>query len=393
MKRKELGGMTLRSAKMILFVLSAIALLTTSFATAGIRPHDASSPTTIYIDSPATVRLGEDFTVIIRIADVVNLWAWQVKLQWDPALIEFVDVADGGFLLTGGPANSYFTPYSSGSVLIGSNLATLNNVGVGGNGILANVTLHCIGLGVSGLNLLQTRLFNDTQSIPWNGYGDADANGKIDMKDLFIVASAYASNIGDSGYNASADFNADGHVDLFDIMCSSVNFMKVFPDPILLPIEPYYITIDGLSEQIPEFPVIWRWVVNGSIDVWYIAYVRVDGSSPVENVSYTQPSDYLEFNISSSDPGYCNVTVPKLFMSGALQVLLNDTLVLSMTTWTRTKTSIYFTYDQGTYNVKIKGEIVAKMRGLWTLSDVNGDGKVNILDITRVAIDFGWHEP
>jgi hypothetical protein len=370
-----------------------LALLATPFISADIKVNDAYSQTTIYLDAPTVVRACENFTVSIKVADAVDLWGCQVKLTWDPALMEFVDVVEGDFLKTGGLTiwgQGQVT--SKGWVLITVHLEMLNSVS--GSGTLANVTLHCTGSGGSALNLVQTRLFSPPQSVPWNGYGDFNGDGQIDIFDLACVATHYGSSIGDPGYNPGADFNSDGFVDYFDLLCSELNYGQNYPDPVLVPVEFAHIAMDGWIVQKAEFPVTWRWV-NGSDfeDVWYAAYVGFECNNLVQDFNFTQPLDYISFNILSTDPGYCNATIPKLFMSGAFQVLSNNTLTPSIITWNRTHTSIYFTYDQGTHNIQIRGEIATKIRGLWQLSDVNGDGLVDIFDIVTVALDFSWEEP
>lgn len=380
------------TAKGKFFVLSLLALLATSFASAGIKLNEADSSPSIYLDTPTTIHVCENFTVSIRVADVADLYAWQVKLDWDSALMEFVDAVEGDFLETGGRTEFNSVPDPGEGVWLSAHLTDALTPGVSGSGTLANVTLHCTGPGESALNLLHTRLFTSTQSVPWNGYGDANGDGKVDIKDLAIVVLACFTYIGDPLYNPAADFNSDGLVDYFDLMCVRCAYGAIFPSPVLIPVESVHITTDGWIYQKAEFLVTWRWV-NGSEDVWYVAYIAFESSNAIQNFSYAQPLDYISFNVSSAGPGYCNATIPKLFMSGAFQVFLNDTLTPSLLTWNRTQTSVYFTYDQGTYIIKIRGEIATVMRGLWQLSDVNGDGIVDIFDIVRLGIDFGWHEP
>ena len=47
---------------------------------------------------------------------------------------------------------------------------------------------------------------------------DLDEDGFVDIFDIVIVASAFGSIIGDSGYDPRADLNQDGYVDIFDIV-------------------------------------------------------------------------------------------------------------------------------------------------------------------------------
>jgi len=372
-----------------------LGLLFTTFASAGIKFDDVYSTPTIYLETPPSVRIYEDFTVSIKVADVINLWAWQVRLQFDSSLMEFVSSAEGELLKTGG-TTAFVSVHDLGGVWLAAHLTdTLN--GVSGSGTLANVTLHCIGQGSSALNFLQTRLFNDTLSVPWNGYGDADGDGRVDIKDLLIVSHAIFTSIGDPLYDPAADFNGDGLVDYFDMMCVRCNFGRMFPDPSLIPVGSAHNTLGAWIRQRPEFPVSWRWVNADGLDVWYTAYVGFEISDPVEssvqNFVYTQPLDYVSFDISSNGNQYCTVTIPKLFMSGAFQLSHDNFLVPYTLTWNKTHTQIQFEYDIGLHHFKIRGEIATKIRGLWSLSDVNGDGIVDIFDIVRVALDMSWHEP
>jgi hypothetical protein len=47
--------------------------------------------------------------------------------------------------------------------------------------------------------------------------GDIDGSRKVDIKDIFIVAQAYGSEIGKSKWNRMADFNDDGKINIADI--------------------------------------------------------------------------------------------------------------------------------------------------------------------------------
>ena len=310
-------------AKRRLFVLSMLLALAMSLTFSAIRLNYAQ-PTLIYLDGPPEVIEGEDFTVSVIVNDVVNLWGWQILLQWDPAMIEIVNVVEGDFLREGGATVTSALDYrdSRGWLLSGVYLQNTTAY-VDGSGTLVAVTLRCTGPGLSYLNLNWTRLFSPPVSVPWNGYGDANASGNINMLDTVIVATAYGSFLGDPKYNPQADFDSNGLVGLFDLLGPVLNFMKQFGDSELVPVDIGHSASGGVIYQIPAFPVTWRWV-NGSsgLDVWYIAYISFEFintgvPSVVENFSYTQPLDYVSFDISSTDYQYCTVTIPKLFMSGA----------------------------------------------------------------------------
>jgi len=54
--------------------------------------------------------------------------------------------------------------------------------------------------------------------------GDIDGNGKVDYKDLFTLAAAYGTKVGDDGFDASCDFNNDGKVDYKDLFTLAANY-------------------------------------------------------------------------------------------------------------------------------------------------------------------------
>jgi minor extracellular serine protease Vpr len=59
--------------------------------------------------------------------------------------------------------------------------------------------------------------------------GDVNADGKVDMKDISIVAKAFGTMPGDGRWNANADVNNDGKVDMKDISAVAKNFGKKDP--------------------------------------------------------------------------------------------------------------------------------------------------------------------
>ncbi len=56
--------------------------------------------------------------------------------------------------------------------------------------------------------------------------GDINADGHVDVTDLLDLAAAFGSVRGQAGYLAAADFNADGSVDVVDLLTQVGNFGK-----------------------------------------------------------------------------------------------------------------------------------------------------------------------
>jgi hypothetical protein len=59
--------------------------------------------------------------------------------------------------------------------------------------------------------------------------GDANGDGRVNQQDNDIVTKSFGSLEGQQKYNSNADFNKDGLVDLFDLLCISYDFGKNYP--------------------------------------------------------------------------------------------------------------------------------------------------------------------
>jgi len=54
--------------------------------------------------------------------------------------------------------------------------------------------------------------------------GDVNGDGTVDIYDITLAATSFASNVGDPEYNERADINHDGTVDIFDLIIIGLNF-------------------------------------------------------------------------------------------------------------------------------------------------------------------------
>lgn len=54
--------------------------------------------------------------------------------------------------------------------------------------------------------------------------GDVDANHKVEIKDIFAIAKAYGSSVGQPKYNPNLDINNDGKIDIKDIFATAKNY-------------------------------------------------------------------------------------------------------------------------------------------------------------------------
>ena len=55
-------------------------------------------------------------------------------------------------------------------------------------------------------------------------FGDQDADGDVDIVDLFKFRAAFGTVLGDVNFNPAFDFNNDGKIDLFELFMFRANF-------------------------------------------------------------------------------------------------------------------------------------------------------------------------
>jgi len=65
----------------------------------------------LYVVPPiVSVGLGETFTVEVKVADVLNLYAYQFRLSWEPSLLDVTSITEAPFLNAEGTYRTSFTP-------------------------------------------------------------------------------------------------------------------------------------------------------------------------------------------------------------------------------------------------------------------------------------------
>jgi hypothetical protein len=141
-------------------------------------------PPTIYIDPPyETAGVGEPFSVDIRIADATELYAWQVRLKWNPLILNFVSVSQGEFLTRTGGTTIFVGPFvnlDEGWVVFGCALIEPADP-VSGSGTLATVNFMGADIGSGTFEIAttepyRTSLFDrngvEIAYVPVNGFFD-----------------------------------------------------------------------------------------------------------------------------------------------------------------------------------------------------------------------------
>jgi len=110
------------------------------------NPTSAVTLTTICIDpTPVTASVSDTFTVEVKIKNVTDLYQWQLKLTFDPNLLECLNVTQGPFLP---PPTIWIPPIINNTA--GTILAACSRMvppGQSGSCVLAYIKFHCDGPG------------------------------------------------------------------------------------------------------------------------------------------------------------------------------------------------------------------------------------------------------
>jgi hypothetical protein len=127
-------------------------------------PAISSPLTTIYVDPrTSTVIVAQVFTINIKISEVTDLYGWELKLKWNPMLLDALDVTEGNFLKNEG--NTYFIKQinNTNGYLLAACTLIGDRPGVNGSGTLASVSFHTETEGTSALDLYDTKLGNSLE--------------------------------------------------------------------------------------------------------------------------------------------------------------------------------------------------------------------------------------
>lgn len=198
-----------------------VAFLVTSTAT-------AMATTTIYVEPQSIImRMEENFSVNITIANVVDLCGWDFKLYYSNSVLNGTSITEGSFLKTGG--NTYFyvanftDAYNATHGLIRAVCTLFAPTGVNGGGDLANIGFKAKGTGETSLKLADTVIVDSAfppNEIPHAAYdglvrvpkvGDLNLDWVVNYEDGAIFRYAYIYE-----YNHLADFNQDGVINYRD---------------------------------------------------------------------------------------------------------------------------------------------------------------------------------
>ena len=175
------------------------------------------------VDSP---EVGEQLTFSLNIAEGQNVAGYQATVSFDSTALRYVESANSDYLASN--AFSIPTVVNDNSVTLAATaFADESN----GDGTLVTITFEVVTVKVSTVNLSNVILTDSMGGstkpqtagaeivIPTYRSEDVNADGVVDITDLMLVA----SNFGYSGANA-ADVNDDGIVNIIDLTLVAAAF-------------------------------------------------------------------------------------------------------------------------------------------------------------------------
>ncbi len=107
---------------------------------AGLKSPEAITRPTIFLEGDRLARVGQNFSVTLRVQDVKSLFSAPLYIRFDPKLVEFVSASEGTFFKKNG-GQSIFTSTlmaNSGRLILGLKQGT-GGRGVSGGGLLARL--------------------------------------------------------------------------------------------------------------------------------------------------------------------------------------------------------------------------------------------------------------
>ncbi|MGD0977707.1 MAG: NosD domain-containing protein [Candidatus Bathyarchaeia archaeon] len=121
---------------------------------------------------------------------------------------------------------------------------------------------------------------------------------------------------------------------------------------------------------------------------WEYFSVAAITSSSITNFAFDN-STGISFNINTTETNaFCEMIIPKSLLDGAFNFFVDNGSAVCCFGWSPQCHMINFTYAPGYHYVNITAEFVNSP--LRDFPDLNGDGKVNLPDLTILAQHYRW---
>jgi hypothetical protein len=239
------GEVKLRTVRV--FVFFDLILLNVSLML--FRAGQANPSTVISIKPSAlAVPVHTSFNVSIYIENVINLFGWQVRLSFNPSLLDFVNASVEGDFVPNPPWTfPVLENQSAGWVFLAEDCYE----GVSGNGTLAVVTFNRTRPGECSLSLSHTKLIDNSPILVSTPPYLGDANGDMYVGTMDRIMFFYAIT---HEYDPRADFNGDGILDIFDVCCVDFNHGRNY-NTVHDALQPVEISHDVRNGSVLDGPV------------------------------------------------------------------------------------------------------------------------------------------
>jgi hypothetical protein len=209
--------------------------------------YESVSGPVVYL-SPAAgnLKVGNNVTIAVNVANVTNLYTWQIMLHFNSSIVECAGAwYPDGHVFAGKPFIPVMPDIKEDSITLGASL-----VGSGrfdGNGTLCLINFTGLAQGScplqfdvegtflldSDLNNIQITIFQGSLTVSGEHTlmlsrraTDVDGSGKVDMKDIGLVCHVFNTSPEIPSWNPACDVNHDSKVDMKDIGLVAHDFGK-----------------------------------------------------------------------------------------------------------------------------------------------------------------------
>jgi len=145
---------------------------------AKVEPEKAPTPRiTLNVVAPASVKVNEQFSVGIKVADANNLLNAPLTLVYDPLFLDFVGLTEGGFMKQDGKATLFRPTIDKNTGQIAVTLNRVGDVGgISGSGTLLTATFKAKNQGPASIGFLDVNFTapggKPLEAIPYNAVVD-----------------------------------------------------------------------------------------------------------------------------------------------------------------------------------------------------------------------------
>ena len=239
-----------------LFLLGFASVLL--FVTVGRSLASYSAVLSVY-PSQQSVKVGQTFTVDVKIENITGLQGVDFCLKYDSTILNATKVEEGSFMKSFGLTyivKQEIQPnYQTNRGRVWFVIVICGNESATGSGTLATITFNATAAGEGELdlfsvlpdNLNQVKLItcvgvpiahalmnghvvisDDPLDPPAKPSADVNGDGRVDIIDISLVARALGKSVGVSLYVSKADLDQNGVIDVRDVAIVAASFGQVF---------------------------------------------------------------------------------------------------------------------------------------------------------------------